>query len=182
MVVWTDSMDNATGIAALRARGRQYDSAGNPTGPPFIVPDRNLPSALVSIASNGNHYFLSWLDTRYDNVTANVYAKVVGDAIIAIEPAFRPDLGFLLEPNYPNPFNPSTSIAFILPEAGEVRLEVFSVTGQRVDVVTAGYLPAGRHAVTWSATRQPSGIYFCRLTAAGPSGTVTATRRMVMVK
>lgn len=85
---------------------------------------------------------------------------------------------FRLEPNYPNPFNPSTAIRFSLPAATAVVLEVFSTTGERVARLLAADLPAGLHSVGWDATGVAGGIYFCRLTAAGRS----ATRKLVLLK
>ncbi|MFC1628842.1 M6 family metalloprotease domain-containing protein, partial [Gemmatimonadota bacterium] len=69
-----------------------------------------------------------------------------------------------LESAYPNPFNPSTRIAFRLPRADHVRLVVMNTRGQTVQVLAEGAFPAGRHAVTWQGDDQDgrpvaSGIY-----------------------
>lgn len=65
--------------------------------------------------------------------------------------------------NYPNPFNPATRIEFNLPEAAEVRLEIFNVTGQRVAVLIDEQRQAGRHQVVFDATGLASGVYISRL-------------------
>lgn len=70
---------------------------------------------------------------------------------------------FTLAQNYPNPFNPSTIIAFALPEASQVRLEVFNILGQSVDVLVDQRLSAGVHEITYEAGKNPSGVYFYRL-------------------
>ncbi len=85
---------------------------------------------------------------------------------------------FALEPNYPNPFNPSTTLAFSLPADGPVTLEVFDATGRRVATLVEGELPAGRHAVTWRPVDRASGVYFARLRAGGK----TAVTRLVLLK
>ncbi len=85
---------------------------------------------------------------------------------------------FALEANYPNPFNPSTEIAFALPEAALVRLAVYDVLGREVAVLADGAMEAGTHRVTFDATRLPSGTYLYRITA----GSFTATRHMVLLK
>jgi hypothetical protein len=71
--------------------------------------------------------------------------------------------------NYPNPFNPATTVMFNLVSASQVTLEVYNIMGQRVCTLVDGYRPPGRHEVTWHGTAADgtpaaSGIYFCRLT------------------
>ncbi|NNE70002.1 MAG: T9SS type A sorting domain-containing protein [Rhodothermales bacterium] len=70
-----------------------------------------------------------------------------------------------LAQNYPNPFNPVTSIRYALPEAANVRLEVFDALGRRVASLVNGNQEAGWHDVRWDAGNQPSGLYFYRLTS-----------------
>ncbi|RKX24510.1 MAG: hypothetical protein DRP46_13185 [Candidatus Zixiibacteriota bacterium] len=88
-----------------------------------------------------------------------------------------PDI-FSLDQNYPNPFNPNTSIAFSLPFGAHVKLEVFNVLGQVVEVLADEDYPAGNHELLWDASLEPSGIYFYRLTA----GAETITRKMMLLK
>jgi hypothetical protein len=81
----------------------------------------------------------------------------------------RPE-SYALGNNYPNPFNPSTTIKYALPAAGAVRLEVYNVVGQVVRTLVNGPQSAGRYAVQWDATDNQgaslsSGIYFYRLQA-----------------
>jgi len=86
----------------------------------------------------------------------------------------HPDLPdeFVLHPNYPNPFNPTTTIGFNLPRPGDVRLTVFNVLGQEVRELANGFYPAGKHEVIWDGTnstgaKTASGIYFYALQAGG---------------
>jgi C1A family cysteine protease len=88
-----------------------------------------------------------------------------------------------LDPARPNPFNPVTTIAFALPEAGPARLAVYNVSGRLVAVLAEGVLDAGEHEAVWNgrdATGRQlgSGVYFVRLEVAGS----VSTRKMVMVK
>ena len=67
------------------------------------------------------------------------------------------------KPNiYPNPFNPTTSIAIEMPSAGEFEASVFNVLGQRVERLFDGKLSAGRHHFVFYGQELPSGIYFLR--------------------
>jgi hypothetical protein len=61
---------------------------------------------------------------------------------------------------YPNPFNPTTSLALSLPMAADVTVQVFNVIGQQVTTLTEGPLSAGQHTLTFDATDLTSGVYF----------------------
>jgi hypothetical protein len=92
-------------------------------------------------------------------------------------------LSFDLLPNVPNPFNPSTRIAFTLPEAERAVVRVYDVRGARVATLLDSRLGAGRHEVDWNGvddggTRVASGTYFYTLAA----GKRTESRKMVLVK
>lgn len=88
-----------------------------------------------------------------------------------------------LEPAYPNPFNPSTRIAFTLPASAPVRMTVLNARGQRVRVLVDAVLPAGRHQVTWDGRNDQgrqvaSGIYLYVLET--PVGTLS--RKMTLIR
>ncbi len=72
-----------------------------------------------------------------------------------------------LDPNYPNPFNPSTTIAFHLAVSGPVRLEIVNVLGECVRTLIEGALDAGSHAVRFDGAQLPSGVYRAVLHAGG---------------
>jgi len=70
----------------------------------------------------------------------------------------RPDV-FSICQNYPNPFNPSTSIQYYLPRAGNVRIELFDIRGDLVEVLVDTYLNAGDHLSVWNSAGRASGVY-----------------------
>jgi hypothetical protein len=80
--------------------------------------------------------------------------------------------------NYPNPFNPTTEISFSLPNASDVKLEVYNIMGQKVAVVVDEYLQAGEHTALWDAGSFSSGVYFYRFEA----GEFVESRKMVLLK
>ena len=86
--------------------------------------------------------------------------------------------GFVLEPNYPNPFNPMTTIDYALPEVSDVRLTVFDLLGRRVAVLVNEQQASGRYSVNFDASRLASGIYFYQLRAEN----FVQTRKMMLVK
>jgi M6 family metalloprotease-like protein len=88
-----------------------------------------------------------------------------------------------LAQNFPNPFNPTTSISFFLPERTRVRLEVYDVAGRLVTRLAEGIFSAGPHSVNWqgvNATGSPvgSGVYVYRLVA----GKQIMSRKMLLLK
>jgi hypothetical protein len=86
--------------------------------------------------------------------------------------------GAFLAANYPNPFNSSTIIRFGLADRGQVSIDIYDLLGRNVETLVNGIMPAGEHEVTWSADRNPSGIYFYSIKASG----ITQTRRMLLLK
>jgi len=72
---------------------------------------------------------------------------------------------YALSTPYPNPFNPSTTIHFALPNAGLVKLTVFDVTGRTVATLLDGHRQAGNYSITWNAASNASGLYFIRMEA-----------------
>jgi len=85
---------------------------------------------------------------------------------------------YTLHGNYPNPFNPTTTIQIDLPETAHVTLAVYDILGHVVLRLESGRVPAGRHRYVVDASRLPSGVYLYRLDA----GTFTQSRRMMLLK
>ena len=89
----------------------------------------------------------------------------------------------VLEANYPNPFNPMTTIAFALPKTSQVQLRVYDLSGKLVRTLAEETLSAGQHEVVWTGRddtgrRAASGMYFYRLVAEGQ----TLVGKMLMLK
>ncbi len=89
----------------------------------------------------------------------------------------------VLYPNYPNPFNPSTQIAFFLPENDNIRLTIYNALGQQIRTLVSGSREAGYQQITWNGRDDQgnsveSGIYFYRLS----SGNFDQQRKMILVR
>jgi len=78
------------------------------------------------------------------------------------ETAILPD-EFILRQNFPNPFNPTTTISFSIPKRLLIRMKVFDVLGRELAILFEGYKEKGTHVVLWNASLYSSGIYFYRL-------------------
>jgi flagellar hook assembly protein FlgD len=86
-------------------------------------------------------------------------------------------------PPYPNPFNPSATVAFTLVKPGRSDVRVYDLRGRLIRVLAEGHFDVGRHEVTWhgkdnAGRRVASGVYFVRMQAGG----VDQIKRMVLVK
>ncbi|MCE5252080.1 T9SS type A sorting domain-containing protein [bacterium] len=116
--------------------------------------------------------------------TDNGVSRYTGEVIITSvdENETKPETLPVIR-SYPNPFNPSTTIEFTLPEAGLTKLSVYNIAGQKVRGLVSGNMTAGNHTVVWdgrddSGAPVSAGIYFARLTCGGR----TVSGKMVMVK
>jgi len=90
---------------------------------------------------------------------------------------------FRLHNAYPNPFNPSVTIPYDLPEVSDTKIAIYNVLGQRVSTVVDQSMQAGHHSIVWngvSASGQPvsSGVYFVQMEAPG----FIKTQKIVMLK
>lgn len=90
---------------------------------------------------------------------------------------------FALNQNHPNPFNPSTSISFLLPVEADVRIDLFDALGQKVNEILNTKLNGGSHTITFDASGLSSGIYYYTMTASGTQGmSFSATKKMVLMR
>ena len=85
---------------------------------------------------------------------------------------------YYLFPNYPNPFNPSTTISYSIPNEEFVSLKVFNSLGEEIAELVNDTKPAGNYSVSFDASELTSGIYFYTLTA----GSFSETKKMILLK
>jgi len=85
---------------------------------------------------------------------------------------------FVLNQNYPNPFNPSTILSYTLKSEAQVKLTVFNLVGQSVQVLVDAYQPAGYYEFNFDAKDLPAGIYLYKLQV----GDYSSVKRMTLVK
>ncbi len=98
--------------------------------------------------------------------------------IVLSHPIATTPQDFILYPNYPNPFNPITTIKYSLPKDCWVKFDIFNVLGQKVATLVDGEQKAGHRTVKWDTNLFSSGIYFYRLQA----GNFVQTRKMILLK
>jgi hypothetical protein len=98
-----------------------------------------------------------------ETLTFEVYS---GEALVAtkrIDISIELPKELTLRGNYPNPFNPSTTIGFVQPEVGDIELEIFDALGRRVDLLSKTGVKSGQQTFRWNATSRATGVYFYRL-------------------
>ena len=144
----------------------------------------SVPSAPVEVGFYGG----SLIPERIVAVGNYVYAWADSDprwmiydcsvALDAGEPTTPSPHDLTLNPPFPNPFNPSTTISFSLPQTQQVKLAVFDITGRQVAVLADEQYQAGEHRVMFDGAELPSGIYFARLSA----GTVDLTQKLMLIR
>jgi hypothetical protein len=105
------------------------------------------------------------------------YAMKFASVVTTVKHASEQRIG-LLSPNYPNPFNPTTTIQFNLPSRVRATLKIYDLQGRDVATLVDEERPAGSFSVAWNAKDLPSGIYFYRLTA----GDFVETHSLVLLK
>jgi hypothetical protein len=91
---------------------------------------------------------------------------------------------FTLNQNFPNPFNPSTTITYSLPSRSRVRLEIFNLLGQRITALVESEQSGGYHSVVWNAS-VASGVYVCRLEATAvdnPTNRFLQVQKLVLLR
>jgi hypothetical protein len=112
-------------------------------------------------------------DNTIADIGAFYFHQLAAEPVAVLTPK-----SFALHPNWPNPFNSTTMIRYDVPQACKVSLTIFNLLGQRVATPFDGRQIAGSYAISWDAGHLPSGVYLCRMDAAG----FVQTRKMVLVK
>ena len=83
-----------------------------------------------------------------------------------------------LDPAYPNPFNPTTTIEFSIPQSEFVTVKVYNIVGNEITTLINEELSTGNHSIQWDGSHQPSGVYFVKIESNG----FVQTRKMVLLK
>ncbi|HYQ87074.1 MAG TPA: glycosyl hydrolase family 18 protein, partial [Bacteroidota bacterium] len=162
----------------------------NPNFSTLFCDQAGIPSTSLSLGGfiNGTVYYWRvsasnasatspWSGIYHFLVRTNGSALPSGTSILdQVENIVTESYG--LAQNFPNPFNPTTTIEFDLLQPGHATLKIYNAAGEEVATLIEGDLPAGRFQAVWNANGVPSGTYFYRLMAGGFS----QTRKLVLMK
>ncbi|MDZ7399744.1 MAG: BACON domain-containing carbohydrate-binding protein [candidate division KSB1 bacterium] len=183
--VFFPDINNSAGVVSVGISKKSGQPAANGTGivariklkeKPLVTSGITIDLSLTEVAAmdpSGNPITLTPQNTSY--VTPNPTS--VADRVKQFPEEY------LLYPNYPNPFNPTTTISYALPEAAHVQVQIFDINGREVKRLVDQMCDAGVHSVVWDGTdeaqqRVASGIYICRFSA----GEVVLNRKLVLAK
>jgi photosystem II stability/assembly factor-like uncharacterized protein len=170
------------------------DSTGASDYSPFAIagfPSLDLAEGTAEeIWGGADPYYHSTSDT-WDHVHQGLVRRgaqlMLATVAELAEPLTRVDVSLpapglpsavVLKPNYPNPFNPSTTIEFELNAHQQVVLEIVDVLGRRVQLLMNQECGAGTHRIRWDAANFAAGVYFARLR----TGSFELVRPMLLVK
>jgi uncharacterized delta-60 repeat protein len=154
-------------------------------------PGDDIPNA-IGLDQDGNVYVTGYSEKTPGADADYLTIKYAQSAVTHVEQPQTPQSGvkdYELAQNYPNPFNPETKFVLALPQAGEVKLNIYSLTGQLVRALVEGTVAAGRHEISWNGRDQSgrvvaNGLYWYQLVVAGESGKIVfrETKKMVVLK
>lgn len=132
---------------------------------------------LDSTTSTGKSYYYRLRANLKDSIEIQSYPVMMKVLQTSVEQEYVAARYQLLN-NYPNPFNPSTTISFSLPSRSFVTLKIYDVIGREVATLVSESLDAGFHSRQWNASYLSSGIYFYRMKA----GTFVSTKKLILLK
>ena len=122
----------------------------------------------------------------FAGTSAGIWRRPVSEMVASVRPPSRDiPAGFNLGQNYPDPFNPSTTIKYDLPTASSVSLKIYNLLGQTVTTLIEGIQQPGEKSARWNAAGFSCGVYFYKLEATSldkPAKTFTQVRKMVLMK
>ena len=140
---------------------------------------KGLDSTLTLVVpDNRSNKFSAQIQYRFMDSSGNILSSGTENVNLDLLPE-----KFLVRDNYPNPFNPITTIQYELPNYSNVKVTLFDITGRTIKEIKFGEMAPGRHAYVWDGTNDvgnlvSTGIYFFQINA----GSNTAIKKMLLLK
>ena len=106
------------------------------------------------------------------------YSSEVSATVVGIENSGLIPMEFVLNQNFPNPFNPETTISYQLPESAIVTISVYDISGRLVETIYSDTQAPGYYSVHWKPSSQSTGVYIARIEA----GEYSQMIRMLFLK
>ena len=130
------------------------------------------------VPDNRSNKFSAQIQYRFMDSSGNILSSGTENVNLDLLPE-----KFLVRDNYPNPFNPITTIQYELPNYSNVRVTLFDITGSTIKEINFGEMAPGRYAYVWDGTNKignlvSTGVYFFQINA----GSNTAIKKMLLLK
>jgi immune inhibitor A len=173
----TDTTNHVVAAAEL-VNGVNFHFTANPTIPITLVPQQTVAytirfNPVVGPCSDSLAFAFDGAPPSFVPISGYGDAEGINGDGTGLVPTV-----FALHQNFPNPFNPSTSISFDVPKTSLVKITVYDVLGREVDSPLQAMTPAGVHAINWSCPGCASGVYLFVLT----SGNVHLAQKAILMK
>ena len=141
----------------------------------FIAPLSGLGGGSAVVFASG---FLSGDDPAF-----GVFAALEDGSVLELEPSdflsVSESIGdFNLNPSYPNPFNPNTTISFDVNQYSDIAINIYNINGEVVENLFSGFKSAGSYSIDWKANNLPSGVYFVNVN----TESLSATQKITLLK
>lgn len=173
-IAWVDGRDNRWDVYIQR-----YLKDGSPVGENINLTNRQKYQWYPDIKLWNDRIYTTWTDDTGVGTGLDIWASVIQWV--------RPrdiQWSFILNPNYPNPFNISTTFTYYLTMEGYVDLIICNIIGQKIRTITIGHQEFGFHSAIWDGTDNqgrlsPSGVYFCTFRV---NGETCQSMKMVLLR
>lgn len=162
LVIFNTSVNSNIPIFSLKSPGSLFSCATSGNGSRVYAAGKNMHARQLGYGGNLYNISVDTNDTPIGIINLNNNLP----------------LNYSLSQNFPNPFNPLTNIKFSIPKSSNIKLRVFDMLGNEVQVLVNGNLSPGNYETDWNASKFPSGVYFYRL----ETEYFTETKKMVLIK
>jgi len=165
--VYAVDSDNEVVAFAMTDKNGNFVLDGVLPGQYTVVPDRpDFMNAVTAVAVVGANNYNPFVNVRLMNDSPS---DVTDGSVVT---------GYQLAQNFPNPFNPSTTIRYTIPEAGVVSIKVYNILGKEVGTIVNGFHQSGTYNVSFDASKLASGVYLYKIEA----GSFKATKKFTLLK
>ncbi|MCZ7612939.1 MAG: T9SS type A sorting domain-containing protein [Ignavibacteriaceae bacterium] len=131
---------------------------------------------MATAEYEGGLYVLGGIDSV--DIAVDIVEEMVSQSTQVVNTGMGISEEYSLEQNYPDPFNPSTKIAYSIPSLSFVKLKVYNELGKEIKTLVDEEEPAGNYLVEFDGANLPSGTYFYQLIA----NNISETKKMILLK
>jgi hypothetical protein len=183
IVIWENETDSKIKVQHISSDG----TLSFPASGKMVSSGNGLNGFFAATTDGAGKAIIVWEDTPSFNTNIYTQRVIIPNFITGTdeEPSVNLPSDFLLSQNFPNPFNPNTTISWQSPVGSHQTIKVFDVLGNEIATLVNEYKPAGRYEVEFNAEKLASGIYFYKLQAVPigrQAGEYTAVKKMILIK